>query len=463
MPEIGTAGVPVFEGREADRYIEELQGSEGIRQLAKILRREPAAYTVNNMIMLSARNAKIRVVGATDKPIDRQAAEFVQQCWNDMSRDAEEAFRFALSCTAFGFSDLHIVYKRRTGNKTTNGAAASNYNDGRIGWRKLAVRRQETIEEWKRDENGDPRFMVQRDPATGDLYTPVEIDRMLHFRAGEDRGAWEGIGWLEPAYRLAHMISNLELIYGIGQQRAHVGLPVFKFLTKPDAETVALVETIAKRLIVNEQQYVRYPGLIVEFDLKTVSNGNATELREGINGFRWELMTLALASFIRLGNTSTGAYSVASPLLSLFKSSVDAAINEVMTVLNRHAIPRLLAYNPDVRWTALPRFVASSITPLPDGVMQFLGAIQSWLLTMPLDDANWLRTAIGLPEAKEILTVAAPAETVASSKPDIDADEFPSTETETTTDDEQPADNTMRVAAYQMLMAANRLREARRL
>lgn len=461
LPEVGTAGVTVFEGREADRYIEELQGAEGLRQLAVILRREPAAYTVNNMIMLSARNATIRVVGATDKPVDRHAAEFIQQCWDDMSRDAEEAFRFALSSTAFGFADLHIVYKRRSGRQVAAGAAASNYDDGRVGWRKLAIRRQETIETWVRDENGDPKAMIQRDPTTSDLYPPVEIERILHFRSGEDRGAWEGIGWLEPAYRLAHMISNLELIYGIGQQRAHVGLPVFKFLVKPDDETIRLVETIAKRLIVNEQQYVRYPGQIVEFDLKTVSNSNAGELREGIGSFRWEMMTLALASFIRLGNTSTGAYSVASPLLSLFKNSVDAAIAEVIAVLNRHAIPRLLAYNPDVKRTEPPRFVASSITPLPDGVMQFLSTIQSWLLTMPLDDANWLRAAIGLPEAKEDLQIESVQPTKQSAEADAEADAEPDTEA-----DEEPenqVENSMRMAAAQLVMASARLREAKRL
>lgn len=68
--EIGTTGVPQFEGRYADRYLAELQGTEGMAALAVILRREPAAFTVNNAILLTALKAQWSVTPASESPAD---------------------------------------------------------------------------------------------------------------------------------------------------------------------------------------------------------------------------------------------------------------------------------------------------------------------------------------------------------------------------------------------------------
>ena len=95
--EMGVTGVPSFNGREADRYLTELQGPEGVQTMARILRREPAAYTVQNAIRLTARQAKWKSVPATDAPGDKRAAEFVEQCLEDMSHTLWKAVSFALS------------------------------------------------------------------------------------------------------------------------------------------------------------------------------------------------------------------------------------------------------------------------------------------------------------------------------------------------------------------------------
>ncbi len=144
--EMGVTGVPSFNGREADRYLTELQGPEGVQTMARILRREPAAYTVQNAIRLTARQAKWKSVSATDAAGDRRAAEFVEQCLGDMSHTLWKAVSFALSCQAFGFADLHIVYKRRSGPVARGSSPSSLFNDGLVGLRKLAIRRQETID-----------------------------------------------------------------------------------------------------------------------------------------------------------------------------------------------------------------------------------------------------------------------------------------------------------------------------
>lgn len=398
--EIGATGAPDWQWGLSDRYLEKLRGPGGIDLMAKVLRKEPAAFTLNNAIMLSARQAKWTCIGATDKPGDRRAAAFVEECMNDMSQDWRSVIRFALTGTAFGFSDLMIVFKRRLGRNPPAGLPTSAYNDGRVGLRKLAIRRQETIKEWQRDENGDYKAMIQLDPVTGAEYPPVPIERLLHFRFGEDRGGWEGMGWLEPAFKLSYFIEQLEILYGIGAQRAHVGLPVFKYLAKPDKDTQGMVERIARYLTVNEQQYVTYPGEVVEFRLETVTNTNGAETRQEINQLRWEILMLGLATFLRLGSTESGARSLADPLITLFLASIDGALEEISAVANRHLVTRLLAANPTLiaGITDWPQISAASVQTAPAAVMNYLDQISRFLVTARPEDEQWLRNLVGMPE-----------------------------------------------------------------
>ena len=405
MPAIGTetgvTGVPSFNGRETDRYLPELQGPDGMQTMARILRREPAAYTVQNALRLAARQAQWKAVAATDAEPDRRASEFVEQCLGDMSHTLWKAVSFALSSQAFGFADLHIVYKRRSG--TVSGSAPSSlYNDGLIGLRKLAIRRQETIDSWERDKNGDPKFMIQIDPDNGRKLPPVSIERMLHFIGGDDRGAWEGIGWLEPAYKIWHMIQGFEIIYGIGAQRSFVGVPTFEYVQKPDQASIDMVRKMGRQLTIGENQWIEYPGSIVKFSLQSVTNGNASEMREQIKELRWQMLMLGLAQFLQLGNTSSGSRALADPLIVIFRSAVDAANDEVADVLNRHLVPRLLSLNPSLLSgiTQLPQIRPSPINALGVEVLGFLGAIQSFLAGAPNDDAMWLRKIVGMPETE---------------------------------------------------------------
>jgi hypothetical protein len=400
--EQGVTGVPSFNGREADRYLTELQGPEGIQTMARILRREPAAYTVQNAIRLAARQATWKTVPATDAPGDQRAAEFVDQCLEDMSHTLWSSLSFALSCQAFGFADLHVVYKRRSGSITNGSKPASLYNDGLVGIRKLAIRRQETIDSWERDENGGPQAMIQVDPSTGRRLPPVSIDRMLHFIGGDDRGSWEGIGWLEPAYKIWHMIQGFEIIYGIGAQRSFVGVPTFKYVNRPDAESIRMVREMGRKLTIGENQFIEYPGAVVEFSLQSVTNGNAGELREQIKELRWQMLMLGLVQFLQLGNSGSGSRALADPLITMFKSAIDAANDEVADVLNRHLIPRLFSLNPSLakNITQLPKIVPSRVNALGSEVLSFLGGIQSFLVGAPNDDALWLRKIVGMPETE---------------------------------------------------------------
>lgn len=75
---------------------------------------------------------------------DKEAAEFVKQCMDDMSETWVDTISEILSFITFGWSYHEIVYKRRMG-KTKDKRTRSKYDDGLIGWMKLPVRAQETL------------------------------------------------------------------------------------------------------------------------------------------------------------------------------------------------------------------------------------------------------------------------------------------------------------------------------
>lgn len=395
MGEVGTEGTLTWGGRSQDRYHADLQGPDGIERLAQSLRREPACYVTNQIILLTARSSEWTVAPGGETAPDRAAAEFVQSCLYDMSRDWWQAVKFALSALAFGFADLEIVYKRRLGRHPPQNLPGSAYDDGLIGLRKLAPRRQETVDHWAQDEHGGYQWLIQRHPETAEeLYIPIE--KLLHFVGGDDRGGWEGLGWLEPAYKLVHLIDAYEIIEGVGHQRSFVGLPVFEFEGELGSALHQYVQRLGRGLVVNAHQYVTIPKQL-GFRLETVSNTNASELREKINQLRWDIQSLALVSFLRLGSTETGAYSLGESLKDVFAKSINGALDSVADVVNRHLVPRLLAANPRFAPATYPTVQHAAVDELPLEVLQYLTGVQDWLDRARPEDAQWLRAALGLP------------------------------------------------------------------
>jgi hypothetical protein len=395
--ELGTAGVPTFAGRVEERYMTDLRGPAGVEKMATILRKEPSAFTANRIVYLTAMQADWTAAPATASPEDRKAADFLDSVLKDMSHTFTQAVKSALSAQAFGFADLEIVWKRRQGKDVKGDQAQSEYADGLVGIRKLAIRRQETVDHWEIDENGGYQEMVQIDPSTG-RQIPIPIDKLLHFIGGDDRGSWEGLGWLEASYGLWHQIENLTIIDGVGWQRSVVGVPTFKYVTVPDDADIAAVKDMGMGLAANRKQYVTIPAS-VDFSLTTVANPNSGALLDRVNQLRWEILSLACATFIRLGSTGASSKALANPLVDFFSEGIDAALDDIEDVLNRHLVPRLFAANAGQfsLQNGLPKIAHSKVTKPPMEVIQLLNSLLEYMMNAPEEDATWIRNTLGLP------------------------------------------------------------------
>jgi peptide/nickel transport system substrate-binding protein len=129
-----------------------------------------------------------------------------------------------LSMLIFGFSYHEIVYKYRKGD-SKDPTKKSKHNDGRIGWRKMPIRAQETLFRWEIDIDGGIQAMVQTDPSTGGTYI-IPIEKSLLFRTSSQKNNPEGRSILRNAYRPWYFKRRIEEIEAIGIERDLAGLPV---------------------------------------------------------------------------------------------------------------------------------------------------------------------------------------------------------------------------------------------
>jgi hypothetical protein len=382
LSEIGTEGLQQFYGQVSESYLDKLSWPQAYKTYDEMRRRDPTLRAVLNAVRLLSRQATWDVEPGGTSDEDARAAEFLASCLDDMSHTVSDFIDDALTFLPFGWSSAEIVYKRRP--------------DGRIGWQKLAPRRQSTLARWEFDEAGGLQGWYQlAGPEYHEVFLPIH--KLLHFVGERDGTNPEGLSLFESAYEPWYFVKNLQIISGIGWQRAFVGLPVFEYEERPSDADAGKVAEIARGLQVGAQQFVSVPPK-VKFHLETVTNSNAESLLQTIRMYRVMMTQLVLADFIWLGAGESGSWSLGSDKSTLFLIAVNGYLDRIAAVWNRHGVRRLLDINGFVvEDNALPRIVHSDVRKF--GLGELGSFIQQIAAYIPLheSDAIWLRKQAGLP------------------------------------------------------------------
>ncbi len=122
--------------------------------------------------------------------------QFVEECMEDMSSPFEDLIAEIVSMLAFGFSVFETVYKKRDGQ---DGKEPSKYDDGKIGWRKMAPRSQESILYWMWDDEGGLQGCVQLAAPDWQSIT-MPIEKLLLFRTTSLKNNPEGRSLLRNCF-----------------------------------------------------------------------------------------------------------------------------------------------------------------------------------------------------------------------------------------------------------------------
>jgi len=170
---------------------------------------------------------------------------------------------------------------------------------------------------------------------------------------------------------------------------------VFEFEAKPSTDDLTQTERIGKALVADEKQFVSVPDT-VKFRLESAQNSGAEALLNTIKYYRLLMLQTMLADFINLGVGSTGSWALGSDKSQLFLMAVDGFLDRMATVVNRFAVPRLMAYGVH-RAAARPSLVHTRVEkPALAQLGSWLQQVSS-LLTWTEEDESWIRHRTGMP------------------------------------------------------------------
>lgn len=358
--EVGRSGLRAYGGLLDEEFLRELRGLSGIKIYREMSKNDPVIGASLFAYTTLAKEVTFRVESA--KPGDRLAdeiAEFVRGAlFDDMNLAWRDLLGEIFSFLVYGWSYFEVVFKQRQGQQAVSdpsvqdAPASSRFADNRIGWRKWAIRSQDTLVRWMIDVHGGINGIVQRAEGT---YTEVEIpiQKSLLFRTTVERGGPEGVSILRPSYTPFYFKRRIQILRGIGIERDLAGLPV---ITPPehvdvwnpnDANAVSNKSNAEK--VVRNIRRDEHEGIVKPFGwtLELLSSGgsrqfNITEVVAQLNA---EIAMSMMTDFLLVGHEKIGARSLATDKRAVFSHAAASFLDAITTVINRFAFPDLVRIN----------------------------------------------------------------------------------------------------------------------
>lgn len=370
MRQVGSTGLRRFSGFIYEEFLKELTGWMGVAVFKEMADNDATVGGILFTIDKLCRRVPWRVQPASQQPFDIEAAEFLETCMDDMDTTWIDQIAEILSMLTYGFSVHELVYKRRCGDGF-NPTMRSKYQDGRIGWRGIPIRSQDSIYRWQFDDHGGIQGVEQLAPPHY-YHVTIPTEKMLLFRTTIHKNNPEGRSMLRSAYRSWYMKKNIENIEAIGVERDLAGLPMAlvppEMLTQgASAAQKALLGEI-KQIVTNvrrdEQEGLVFPLMYDQngkllYDFKLLSTGGSRQFDTNkiIERYDQRIAMSCLADFLLLGGqSSTGSWAMHSDKTKIFSSAIGAFLDIICDTFNRFAIPRLFALN-DFQISDYPKIV----------------------------------------------------------------------------------------------------------
>jgi len=351
-PELGLPGLRQWGGYVFEEFRPELQGLRGARVFREMRDNDAIVGAMLYAFEQLMGQVSWRVEPASQDVADKATAAFVQECLDDMATPWRETVGEILSMLWAGWAFHEVTFKRREGD-VVDPTRASRFSDRAIGWRDWSPRSQETLERWLIDEEtGVTQGLEQRPPPRYDL-RPIPLERGLLFRTKVDRRSPEGRSILRNAWRSYLFVKRLQDILGIGVERDLAGLPV---LTPPEGVDIwnrkdagAVAKLAEAEKIVRNIRLDQHMGIVKPFgwnlELLSTQGRKQYNITEVIQYFDQRMAMSVLADFILIGHEAQSRSSMALSKTMLFTMAAGSYLDRVCDVVNRHAIPRLLALN----------------------------------------------------------------------------------------------------------------------
>lgn len=416
--ELGSTGLRRSGGFVLEEFLPQLQGTLARQAFREMSDNDP----IVGGILLAFREVMGRLDWHIEKPEDATpeeiiAYDFIAGCFEDTDDSWDVTLSEILSMLTYGWSWMEVVYKIRGGQYNPSTKYRSKFSDGRIGWKKFAIRSQDSYLRWDFNENGNVRGLVQQDITTGMHYIPME--KSLLFRTNEFKNNPEGISLLRGAYTSWYYKKRIQEIEAIGIERDLAGYPVVyapQEWFSPDADagtsqSLQAIQSLVTNIKRNQSEGAVLPHIMDEngnkvLTLELLSSGGSRNFDTGaiIDRYNKMIATSMLADFVLLGQGNVGSFALGSQKLESWQMIVESIALSISEVFNKHAIDKLLRLNgikcenpPRLAFGSVARADLSTLAP-------YLSALaDSGILSMDDPDLEaWARLQADIPPLSEM-------------------------------------------------------------
>lgn len=372
MSEIGGIGLRQYGGQIAEEARRELRFPQACRTFAVMREDATISSALSLFEMMVSRVDWTIDLGIDPTPEKKARAQFLEECMHDMEHSWRQFIQEVTSAFTYGFSVHEKVYRYRF---RSNG---SDYDDGKIGFRCLPVRSQDTIHKWLYSDDGRDLIGVQQNLAQvfegGDRYRNllsstgtglIDIPRkkFLLFRVDAKRDNPEGNSPLKAAYHAWKYRTIIEEQEAIGVTRDMNGMPTLylppRYLSEdasPNEKAIrAYYERVIRNIQMNEQSGLILPQQydpesrqpLFKFELMSTSGGKMYNTDEIIKRWDNKILMVLFADMLKMGQDQVGSYSLAGAKTNIMAMAIESRLQEIQDVLNNDLIPQLFALNKD--------------------------------------------------------------------------------------------------------------------
>lgn len=409
---IGSDGISRYGGYISEEFLTNLTGTKYLKVFKEMSYNDATIGAILFIFEQMIRKVPWYVRAASDKEEDKKAAEFVQECMDDMSHSWFDFITESLSMFVYGWTWHELCYKYRKGYKS-DAEKSSKYNDNRIGWSKLPRRMQTSWNSWVYDkENPDRLVGMEQNSPTANTTVIIPESKSLHFRTKPMGGNPEGISLLRNAYRSWYFKKRIEEIEGIGIERDLAGLPV---ITTPegvnvfdtsDPDAVKLKAALEK--LISNIRRDKNEGALLPFgyvlELLTTGSSRTFDTNAIINRYDQRIAMSMLSDLIMLGADKSGSFALADVKKSLLSAALEAQLANISDIINKVAIPRLMMLNT-FNTENFPEIFPGEIetpdmTDLADGMQRFTDMGFAFFPDPKLEEYIW--NNFGFPKVEQM-------------------------------------------------------------
>lgn len=366
---IGQTGLKRSGGYIFEEWHHRLRGTRAVRVYREMMDNEAVIGGFLYAMEALIRQADWTINPTGDTEGHKAAAEFVQSAIDDMDSTWPDFLSEVLTFLPFGWSYFELLFKRRLGDNV-DPRKNSKHNDGKIGWRNIAIRGQESLMRWEIDNEGGILGMHQLAPPD---YKPVfiPITKALLFRTKSNKNNPEGRSVLRNAFRSWYFLKRIQEHEAIGVSKNLSGMlkqevPFRLMLRNASAEDKALrsdLEKIGQRAQRGEHEVLMVPSELDPEDgnptgFKTTllsASGRPIDTNAIITRYENRIAVSTMSEFLLIGTQNVGSFALASTKTALFSVALGSYMDMIAQTFTRFAIRDLCRLNtiPEEFWPEL--------------------------------------------------------------------------------------------------------------